>query len=252
MNNSPEASTAKVFLGFIVGLLAVFVFAVFQKVETIHPEKIDVTIITGTTTNHIETITTSSTYEIVGPIAETSYTTFTATSITTSETITASETTTKPDDIVCITGYDIFVIDEHTIETTTTTTIIKQNDQNILDASNFVRTFSRGTYYCYERTDVTGGSGRLLMDCSIKDDEIKGSIACRYIYENYGYNHNGARTIVYLEVPGCLQMSGFYYVDDCCASNDTIDFFFYYASNCPFSNQGVLFEIACYIVNQGG
>lgn len=243
MNNSPEASTAKVFLGFIIGLLAVFVFAVFQKVENINPEEIDVTIIPGTTTNNFETITTSSTYEIVEPITETSHTTFTATNITT------YETTTKTDNIVCITGYDIFVIDEPVIETTTTTAIIKQNDQNILDASNFVRTFSRGTYYCYERTDVTGGSGRLLMDCSIKDDEIKGSVACRYIYENYGYNHNGARTIVYLEVPGCPQMSGFYYVDDCCASSDTIDFFFYYASNCPFSNQGVLFDIACYIVN---
>lgn len=94
MNNSPEASTAKVFLGFIIGLLAVFVFAVFQKVETIHPEEIDVTIITGTTTNNIETITTSITYEIVGPITETSYTTFTATNITT------SETTTKNDNII--------------------------------------------------------------------------------------------------------------------------------------------------------
>lgn len=112
----------------------------------------------------------------------------------------------------------------------------------------FVKTFSRGTYYAYGGPR-SGGSGRQLIDCSYGDGGIKGSIASWYLYNNYGYNYNGKRTTVYLEVDGYPQMNGLYYLDDSCAPgyNDVIDFFFLYNSNCPFQCQGVV-KVNCSIV----
>ena len=94
----------------------------------------------------------------------------------------------------------------------------------------------RGTYYAYGGPRH-GGSGRNLIDCSYGDGNVKGSIASRYFYSNYGYNYNGKRTMVYLEVSGYPQMNGYYYVDDCCGSYNVIDFFYIYNSNCPFQYQ---------------
>ena len=203
-------------------------------------------------------------------ITTSTYTQTSSTAVETSQTITSkqtsSETTTATtltdnDQIIAITNYQIVVIPDETTVLTTTTTVTQVNEtttavtygnEDVRSSANFVKTFTRGTYYCYEKTNVCGGSGRLLMDCSIKDDEIKGSAACRYIYEKYGYNYNGARTIVYLDIPEQSSMSGFYFIDDCCESNDVIDFFFYYTNNCPFKNQGVLTKISCYIVPYGG
>ena len=105
----------------------------------------------------------------------------------------------------------------------------------------------RGTYYAYGGPRH-GGSGRNLIDCSYGDGNVKGSIASRYFYSNYGYNYNGKRTMVYLEVSGYPQMNGYYYVDDCCGSYNVIDFFYIYNSNCPFQYQGVT-SVNAYIVN---
>jgi len=127
---------------------------------------------------------------------------------------------------------------------TCTQTFISETQQSNMQ---FVKTFSRGTYYCYGRGSIRGGSGRWLIDCSVGDGVVKGSIACRYIYEYYGYKHND-RTMVYLESPNLPCLTGYYYVDDCCASNNTIDFYYGYASNCPFEMQGVVENIDCYIV----
>lgn len=127
---------------------------------------------------------------------------------------------------------------------TCTQTFISETQQSSMQ---FVKTFSRGTYYCYGRGSIRGGSGRWLIDCSIGDGTVKGSIACRYIYEHYGYRHND-RTMVYLESPNLPCLTGYYYVDDCCASNNTIDFYYGHASNCPFEMQGVVKNIDCYIV----
>lgn len=127
---------------------------------------------------------------------------------------------------------------------TCTQTFISETQQSSMQ---FVKTFSRGTYYCYGRGNIRGGSGRWLIDCSVGDGVVKGSIACRYIYEHYGYKHN-ERTMVYLESPNLPCLTGYYYVDDCCASNNTIDFYYGYASNCPFEMQGVVKNIDCYIV----
>lgn len=231
----------------------------------------------------IETITTCTTSETLS----TSYSTSTdilttsaqtsSTVVETSKTHTSSETTTvttltDKDQIIAITNYQIIVIPDETtvntkaitsttttkIETTacaTTTTQVVIGNEDVRSSANFVKTFTRGTYYPglegYGSTQVYGCSGRLLMDCSIKDDEIKGSVACKYIQERYGYNYNGARTIVYLDIPEMSELSGFYYVDDSCLRNDTIDFYFTYKANCPFMNQGVLKTVTCYIVPNG-
>lgn len=228
----------------------------------------------------IETICTTSetlstTYSTsTNTVTTSTYTQTSSTATETSQTITSeyssSETTTVTtltdnDQIIAITNYQIVVIpDETTVLTTITTvaqtnettTVVTYGNEDVRSSANFVKTFTRGTYYpgweAYGSTQVYGGSGRLLMDCSIKDDEIKGSVACKYIQEKYGYNYNGARTIVYLDIPEMTELSGFYFVDDSCLRYDTIDFYFTYEANCPFKNQGVLTKISCYVVPYGG
>lgn len=112
----------------------------------------------------------------------------------------------------------------------------------------YVKNFTRGTYYAYGGPR-NGGSQRQLIDCSIGDGTVKGSIASSYLYGNYGYNYNGKRTMVYLEIENYSQMNGYYYLDDCDAGNsNVIDFYFLYESNCPFQKQGVV-QVDCYIVN---
>ena len=119
---------------------------------------------------------------------------------------------------------------------------------NTDSGKQFVKTFTRGTYYAYGGPRH-GGSGRQLIDCSQGDGKVKGSIASRYLYDNYGYNYNGKRTMVYLEVEGYSSMNGYYYLDDSCAVgyNNVIDFFYLYNCNCPFQYQGVV-KVDCYIV----
>lgn len=115
------------------------------------------------------------------------------------------------------------------------------------DGLAYIKHFSRGTYYAYGG-ERYGGSGRYLYDCSVGDGNgIKGSIASSYIYRNYGYNYNGSRTTVYLEVNGYPELNGWYFLDDSDAGNsDVIDFFYYYESNCQFQSQGVV-EVDAYI-----
>lgn len=225
-----------------------------------------------TTCTTSETLSTTSTS--TNTLTTSTYTQTSSTATETSQTITSNKTSSKTttvttltdkDQIIAITNYQIVVIpDETTVLTTITTaaqmnettTVVAYGNEDVRSSANFVKTFTRGTYYpgweAYGSTQVYGGSGRLLMDCSIKDDEIKGSVACKYVYEKYGYNYNGARTIVYLDIPEYPDLSGFYFVDDCCGRYDTIDFYFTYKANCPFMNQGVLNTITCYIVPNGG
>lgn len=112
----------------------------------------------------------------------------------------------------------------------------------------FVKTFSRGTYYSYEKENVPGGSGRKLIDCSIGEGDIKGSIASSFLHQKYTYNYNKKRTTLYLEIPDYPEMNGKYYLDDSDAGNpNVIDFFYNYSSNCPFKQQGVV-EVKCWII----
>ena len=222
-------------------------------------------------TNNIVIVTsTSETDTSCHTTCTTTYDTYT-TYTTTCTNTTVCTTTTEYDDIIVITNYSIIFIPDDTTKmnpetitsvtistkcsTTSTASSYIKNSDDIRTSDNFVKTFTRGTYYPgwegYGLTQLKGGSGRYLMDCSIKDDEIKGSIACGYIYREYGYNHNGARTVVYLDIPKMPELNGFYYVDDCCSRDDTIDFYFTYEENCPFKNQGVITNISCYIVPNG-
>lgn len=112
----------------------------------------------------------------------------------------------------------------------------------------YVKNFSRGTYYAYGY-QCTGGSGRSLIDCSYGSGGVKGSIASSYLYRNYGYNYNGKRTMVYLEISDYPSMNGYYYLDDSDAGNsNVIDFYYTYNSNCQFQYQGVV-SVDCYIVS---
>ena len=245
----------------------------FNSYESSSVYEIETTCITSETlltsySTSTDTLTTSA--QTSSNAIETSQT---ITSKHTSNETTTSTTLTDKDQIIAITNYQIVVIpDETTVKSTkaitstttpkieatahvTTTTQVVIGNEDVRSSANFVKTFTRGTYYPswegYGSTQVYGGSGRLLMDCSIKDDEIKGSVACKYIQERYGYNYSGARTIVYLDIPEMSELSGFYYVDDSCLRDDTIDFYFTYKANCPFMNQGVLKTVTCYIVPNG-
>lgn len=227
-------------------------------IETITTYKTFETLSTTYSSTSTNTLTTSTYTQTLSTANETSKTN---TDKHTPSKTTATTTLTENDQIIAITSYQIIVIpDETTVLTTTTTatqitettTAVTYGNEDVRSSANLVKTFTRGTYYTgfegYGSTQIYGGSGRLLMDCSIKDDEIKGSVACKYVYEKYGYNYNGARTIVYLDIPEVPDMSGFYFLDDCCGRYDTVDFYFTYASNCPFKNQGVLKTVTCYIV----
>lgn len=119
-----------------------------------------------------------------------------------------------------------------TTETTTTTTTTEAPYARMQYVGEF-----KGTYYRGASNPCKGGSGRELLDCTPKSDEIKGSVACRFIQEEYGYDLNG-RTIVWCEFPMLHQMDGFYYVDDACRDFNVIDFYFVDYSTCPWQNDG--------------
>lgn len=133
----------------------------------------------------------------------------------------------------------------------TTEVIVEEDEEETHTTSSgltYVKNFSRGTYYAYGGAR-TGGSGRSLIDCSYGDGYVKGSIASSYLYRNYGYNYNGNRTMVYLEISGYPSMNGYYYLDDSDAGNsNVIDFFYISGSNCIFRRQGVV-SVDCYLVN---
>lgn len=158
------------------------------------------------------------------------------------------ETTVIPDSIV-----------ENTTTTTTTNEIITTTlpvnsnvdtttTKGVLYDSVFVKNFSKGTYYAHG-CQKKGGSTRSLIDCSVGNDLVKGSIASSYLYLNYGYNYNGKRTMVYLEVDGYPEMNGHYFLDDSNSFSykNVIDFYYTHGSSCPFSKQGVV-SVDCWIV----
>ena len=75
-----------------------------------------------------------------------------------------------------------------------------------------------------------------------------GSVACKRIFEKYGYSNNGKRTTIYIDVPEMPELTGYYFVDDCCSSNCVIDLYYSTPSNCPFENIGVIHNAMCYVM----
>ena len=116
---------------------------------------------------------------------------------------------------------------------TTTTTTEYDPTSRLIDYGSFT-----GTYYNGETNPCPGGSGRILEDCTPKSGEMKGSVACRRIFEDYGYTVNG-RTRVYLEFESYPEMNGWYFVDDCCQSMNVVDVYFSNYETCPWQNDGV-------------
>lgn len=146
-------------------------------------------------------------------------------------------------------GYDYYEV-QAAVDAMRPTPVINNGTADNVDGypMTYVKNFSRGTYYAYGY-QCTGGSGRALIDCSYGSGGVKGSIASSYLYKNYGYNYNGKRTMVYLEISGYSSMNGYYYLDDSDAGNsNVIDFYYTYNSNCQFQYQGVV-SVDCYIVS---
>lgn len=272
MNNNKNGIIALLSL-VILGILALVIFILARCSEVINPIPVLTETSTGTTVSTtLETETTNSNTTISTTVLTTTETVSSSSNSTSSEssstitetvTLFSTEPVTTKDEIVSI-PYDIIVITDlpitttKKVETTVYTTTISYIITSTVTESptpskrTLLKVFPKGTYFCYERTGVKGGSGRTLIDCSIGentgDKVIKGSIACRYLYDLYCYNKNG-RTTVYIEVPEFPQADGYYYLDDCNGSYDIVDFFYYYASNCPFQYQGVVSNVSVYIDN---
>lgn len=153
---------------------------------------------------------------------------------TTENTTTATETTTTETTTTTTS-------EETTTNTTVTTTTTKSSSNGLTSLGSF-----KGTYYSGKSVPCKGGSGRTLIDCSTGGNGVKGSVASKLVYQNYGYKRNGERTKVYLEIAEHPSMNGWYYVDDCNAVTSIIDFYFYYNKNCPFQKAGVV-SVKAYI-----
>lgn len=271
MNNNKNGIIALMSL-VILGILALVIFILARCSEVINPIPVLTETSTGTTVSTtLETETTNSNTTISTTVLTKTETVSSSSNSISSESSTITETvtlfSTEPittkDEIISI-PYDIIVITDlpittqKKVETTVCTTITPYitspsiTESPTLPKRTLLKVFPKGTYFCYERTGVKGGSGRTLIDCSIGENTgdkiIKGSIACRYLYDMYCYNRNG-RTTVYIEVPEFPQMEGYYYLDDCNGSYDIVDFFYYYASNCPFQYQGVVPNVSVYVDN---
>lgn len=193
-----------------------------------------------TTTTTIQETSTTSAPETNTTITNTEGSTKKTTNTTTkiSTTTTTSKTTTA-----------ITITKTTTSITKATTTTTQKKESNNMD---LVGTFKL-TYYIptskQNPNTLVGGSGRKLIDCSVGDGTVKGSVACRAVYEKYGYKYNGKRTMIYLDVPNFKSLTGYYYVDDCCGGKSTVDIYYNSKNNCPFKNIGVIRGAKCYIVN---
>lgn len=143
-----------------------------------------------------------------------------ATTTTVSTTTTTTVSTTVTTTVTTVTT---------TVTTEVTTTTTYDFKERLIDYGYFTGTYyhGRGVNPC------PGGSGRMLEDCTPKNDEIKGSVACRRIQEEYDYWVNG-RTKVYLEIIENPEMNGWYWVDDACESYSVVDFYFVDYDDCPW------------------
>lgn len=135
------------------------------------------------------------------------------------------------------------------VETSTNSTTVETNKTT---KSNMIPVDVFDITYFIPRPDqsadgLCGGSGRELIDCSMGSGGVMGSVACKKVLDNYGYSYNGKRTTIYLEVPEMPELTGYYFVDDCCSSDHVIDLYYSIPSHCPFENVGVVHNAMCYV-----
>ena len=230
----------------------------FNSYESSSVYEIETTCITSETL-----LTTCSTSTNI--LTTSTYTQTSSTTTETSQTITSeyssSETTTATtltykDQIIAITNYQIVVIpDETTVKSTKATVLTTTITSTVCtDTTALVSTNNRkklgvfqGTYYVYGK-GTYGGSGRELIDCSIGNGIVKGSISSRSLFNMLGYYVDG-RTTVYIESDSCPDLCGYYYLDDSTHESvlGVIDFFYNYEENSPFYGIGRLYDINVYV-----
>lgn len=256
--------TSRKFLFGILFVIAALVFMVFivkcsfRPIITESSSDSGIEILSSADTTEITTNQTSTTYnETTSTELETTETssTYTLTSETYETTYTVTVITKESVDTTLSSTYS--TMSEVTLESTVVETVIEpETVVNIETTPNDKRikvnqTFT-GTYYPGNKNNgLTGGSGRSLIGCDIGGSDVVGSVACKYIYDMYGYEYSGGRTKVYLEVPQFPQMNGYYYVDDCCAGSCVIDFYWIDPSQCPFYDPiGVAKDVQLWIVEE--
>lgn len=144
--------------------------------------------------------------------------TSTETTVTTTESTTSSTIT------------DTTITDVTTEPATTVT--------DITDTMTYLGSFC-ANYYHGDYVPCYGGSGRMLVSCYEKDEWYKGSVASKFVFDNYGYEVNG-KTMVYIEFPSFERLNGWYSVDDYNADSSIVDFYFADYSTCPWQNDGVV------------
>lgn len=260
--------TSRKFLFGILFVIAALVFVVFTAKCSFRP------IITESSSDsEIEILSSVSTVSTTKTTTNQTSTTYNETNSTELEITETSSTYTTTTETPETTSYIVTVITENSVDTTLSSTYSTMPEvtlestvvETVIEPETVVnvettpndkrvkvnQTFT-GTYYPGNKNSgLTGGSGRSLIGCDVGDSDVVGSVACKYIYDLYGYEHSGGRTKVYLEVPQFPKMNGYYYVDDCCAGSCVIDFYWIDPSNCPFYDPiGVASDIQCWIVEE--
>lgn len=206
------------------------------------------TTVTETTTSEETTTTTEETSETTNTEFDSGSAgteTTTVMAATTSEIATTDTTRTT---LAAISGDVVITTTTTTTTKTTSKTAVKK--ENTINNTTFLRSLT-ATYYIpradQKAAGLKGGSGRELIDCYTGNEFVKGSVACKYVYDRYGYNYCG-RTMVYLECDKYPDIGGYYYLDDCCGSNCIVDLYFSKSSNCPYKNAGVIKDVKLYVI----
>lgn len=237
----------KLFILIMQIAIIILLFAITEKKNTIKNDSTETVFIDTCVYGTTAWVSTISTYPetTTTTIQETNITSFPETNTTITNTESSTKKTTNTTTKRSTTTTTTKTITSTTKATTTTTQKKESNNMEL------VGTFKL-TYYIptskQNPNTIVGGSGRKLIDCSVGDGTVKGSVACRAVCEKYGYKYNGKRTMIYLDVPNFKSLTGYYYVDDCCGGKATVDIYYNSKNNCPFKNVGVIRGAKCYIV----
>lgn len=251
-----EKKNIRVFAWIFIALLMIVCFAtalVLMRVESIQPQDPTdiITIVTTSTPEITELTSTTSVESTFSEVTTTEEEVTTESAISTSTTdLTTTTVTTAATTTTSAAATTILTTLPAQIEETTTTSTTYADGLKVKLIS--ICSSASATYYLSNSSQIPyqtkGGSGRVLLDCGVKEDEIKGSVACRSAYELYGYNYeNSERTKLYIRVPDFPGMTGYYYLDDCCAAYNVVDFYFGNANNCPFKDIGRIFNIEVFL-----
>lgn len=249
----------------VLGLLGILIRCSFTPIEPMNTDSHEITLrvettatdqVTTTRASSSTTYTTVATTETIESSVAGTTTASAYAVVVTDSVVTESEMTSVLKTVVIPTCTST-TLTTGAIVPATTVTEIEVVECPVESHDEFVKTFTHNTYYPdYVNNSMKGGSGRTLIGCDIGEGDIKGSIASRYLYDKFKYNYNGKRTKVYLVVYNYPEMTGYYYLDDCCSDANeklrcnTIDFYYRYPCNCPFySPIGVAGDIDCYICN---